>query len=244
MGYVTSFYPESRFGGFTDIDGTNAFFLRVNSLVTPDSIVIDFGCGRGAHLEDAVPLRRGLRVLKGKCRRVIGMDVDEAARDNPFLDEFRPLVAGRNWPAEDRLADLVVCDFVVEHLPEPAIFFQECRRVLRPGTGYVCIRTPNVMSYVGIISSLVPNKHHTAMLKKAQPGRRQEDVFPTVYKCNTVRKLRHMLTKFGFENAVYGYEAEPSYLSFGKPFYALGVLHQKFAPGFLKPTIFAFGRLL
>ncbi|RDJ92889.1 methyltransferase domain-containing protein, partial [Lacticaseibacillus rhamnosus] len=74
--------------------------------------------------------RPSLRVLKGKCRLVIGMDVNESARDNPFVNEFRPLVEG-NWPAEYRSADFVVCDFVIEHLPEPASFFQVCRRVLR-----------------------------------------------------------------------------------------------------------------
>ena len=29
------FYPESRFGGFTDIDGTIAFYTRVHSQLTP-----------------------------------------------------------------------------------------------------------------------------------------------------------------------------------------------------------------
>jgi hypothetical protein len=51
------------------------------------------------------------------------------------------------------------------------------------------------------------------------------------------------MIKNGFECVVYGYEAEPSYLSFSKIAYSLGVLHQKFAPQFMKPCIFAFGRL-
>jgi hypothetical protein len=53
-----------------------------------------------------------------------------------------------------------------------------------------------------------------------------------------------MMHEHGFEHVVYGYEAEPSYLSFSKFAYALGVLHQKLAPGFLRPAIFAFGRLV
>jgi len=51
-----------------------------------------------------------------------------------------------------------------------------------------------------------------------------------------------MMKKHGFEGVVYGYEAEPSYLSFSKSAYRLGVLHQRFAPRFLKPVIFAFGK--
>jgi len=74
-----------------------------------------------------------------------------------------------------------------------------------------------------------------------QDGR--TDVFPTVYKCNSIRKLKNIMNKNGIEGVVYGYEAEPSYLSFSKIAYFLGVLHQKFAPGFIKPAIFAFGKI-
>jgi hypothetical protein len=86
MKYASDFYPEGRFGGFTDIDGTVIFFSRVNALLTPASVVVDFGCGRGAYRDDPVPFRRNLRILKGKAASVIGLDVDPAGRDNPFLD--------------------------------------------------------------------------------------------------------------------------------------------------------------
>ena len=54
MDFKERFYPESRFGGFTDIDGTVVFYLRVNSLINASSTVLDFGCGRGAYDEDTV----------------------------------------------------------------------------------------------------------------------------------------------------------------------------------------------
>lgn len=76
-------YPESKFGGFTDIDGTVVFNTRVQSLVTPDTVLLDIGCGRGAFREDPVAIRRHLRTFKGKVRTVIGLDVDEAAANNP-----------------------------------------------------------------------------------------------------------------------------------------------------------------
>ncbi|MDA3924611.1 MAG: hypothetical protein PF904_07930 [Kiritimatiellae bacterium] len=52
------FYPESKFGGFTDIDGTITFFNRVNALIKPSFVVLDVGCGRGAYSEDPVSLRK------------------------------------------------------------------------------------------------------------------------------------------------------------------------------------------
>jgi len=43
---------------------------------------------------------------------------------------------------------------------------------------------------------------------------------------------------------VYGYQSQPSSLAFSRPLYFLGTLHQRFAPKFLKPTIFAFAQRL
>src|SRR5947208_7733071 len=94
------FYPESQFGGFTDIDGTIAFYTRVNALLKPSYVVVDIGCGRGGYFDDPADMRRKLRILKGKTQKVIGIDVDEAARDNPFIDEFRRLESDA-WPVPD-----------------------------------------------------------------------------------------------------------------------------------------------
>jgi len=240
--FLASFYPESRFGGFSDIDGTIAFYVRVNALVTPDSIVVDFGCGIGAYREDPVQIRRELRVLKGKVRKVVGLDIDAAAAANPFVDEFLLLGEEGLWPLPSHQADLVLCDNVLEHLERPELFFQEAARVLKPG-GSLCIRTPNVLSYVGVISRLVPNRWHGTVVSKVQASRRAEDVFPTYYRCNTVWRLRRMLARHSFDGVVYGYEAEPSYLNFSKLAYALGVVHQKLAPSLVRPALFAFARL-
>ena len=48
-----SFNPSKNMvGGFTDNDGTIDFYLRVNSLINKDSIVLDLGAGRAAWYED------------------------------------------------------------------------------------------------------------------------------------------------------------------------------------------------
>ncbi len=234
------FYPESRFGGFTQIDGTVAFYSRVQALTRADSVVIDFGCGRGAYASDPIPFRRDLRIFKGKAQRVIGLDASPIGAENPFLDEFHCLKAAI-WPLADNSAELIVCDNVLEHLPDPNVFFSEAQRVLKAG-GFICIRTPNRWNYIAMLSRLIPNRRHAAVLAKAKPELQEIDVFPTHYRCNTIPAVRRALLQAGFTAAVYGYEAEPSYLSFSRTAYALGVLHQRFAPGVLKPAIFAFGQ--
>lgn len=237
---METFYPESRFGGFTQIDGTIAFYTRVQALTRPESVLVDFGCGRGAYADDPIPYRRDLRIFRGKVRQVIGLDADRAGADNPFLDAFYPL-HGETWPVADGSVDIIVCDNVIEHLPEPQAFLQAAFRALRPG-GVVCIRTPNRWSYIALIARLVPNRSHMRVLAKAKPQLAEQDVFPTLYRCNTLPALRRALSQNGFDGVAYGYEAEPSYLSFARAAYALGVLHQKLSPGLFKPSIFAFGR--
>jgi ubiquinone/menaquinone biosynthesis C-methylase UbiE len=240
--YRARHYPESRFGGFTDVDGTIAFYTRVHSLLETSFVVLDVGCGRGAYGADPVRVRRELRIFKGKCRRVIGIDPDEqAGGGNPFLDEFR-LLQGERWPVEDASVDLCVCDSVLEHVREPETFFAECRRVIKPG-GYLCLRTANALNYISIFSRLIPNRLHAAVLGKVlSTPREEEDIFPTLCRCNTARRIRKMLDKHGFEHCVYGYEAEPYHLGFSRLAYLCGVLHQRLAPRLFKSTIFAFAR--
>lgn len=240
MNFKRRFYPESRLTGLSSVDGTLAFYNQVNALLEPSNVVLDVGCGRGAYGEDPIPFRRQLRILKGKVARVIGIDVDPAGQGNPFIDEFR-LLEGERWPVESSSVDICLSDNVLEHVADPEQFFSECQRVVKPG-GYVCIRTPNVLSYFGLISRLVPNHRHTDVLEKAKERVKEQDTFPTRYRCNTIPCIRRMLAGHRFEPFVYGYDAEPSYLSFSGFFYFLGVLHQRYAPNLFKVGIHAFGK--
>jgi SAM-dependent methyltransferase len=239
MKYKRQFYPESRFGGFSNVDGTLAFYHRVNALIQPASVVVDVGCGRGAYGDDPVPYRLQLRILKGKCQKVIGLDVDLKGYENPFIDDFRP-IQGDRWPVESEETDLCLADNVLEHVLDVDGFFSECRRVLKPG-GYLCIRTPNLFSYFGLISRLIPNRGHVPVLRRVKARVLEQDVFPTVYRCNTIPAIRRKLDQCGFEHAVYGHEAEPAYLSFSRLAFSTGVFIQRFTPNLFKVGIHAFG---
>ncbi len=235
------FHPESAYGGFTDRDGTIAFYVRVRALLGENDVALDVGCGRGTHEDDDVPLRRELRTLRHRCRKVIGIDVDPVGAENPTIDEFRLIPQGGPWPVEDASVDLAIADFVVEHVPDPEAFFAELERVVRPG-GHVCLRTVNRRSYLGLVSRLVPNVLHARVLGRAHPERRPGDVFPTLYRCNTVKDMSSAFERHGFECAVYGTEAEPVYLGFSAPTYALGLAHARLAPRSLRVGLLGWGR--
>jgi SAM-dependent methyltransferase len=235
------FHPETEFGGFTELDGAIRFYARVRELLPADGVALDIGCGRGTQDDDPVAVRRDLRILRGHCAKVIGIDVDEAGAENRFVDEFRPVGADMRWPVDDGSVDLGLADFVVEHVPDPDAFFSEAARVIKPG-GHLCIRTINRRSYLGLASRLVPSGLHKATLRHAQPERKAEDVFPTLYRANTRRVLASALERAGFDATVYTSEDEPSYLTFSPLAYRAGLLHRRLAPRSILVGLVAWGR--
>jgi SAM-dependent methyltransferase len=238
---IERWYPESRFGGFTDIDGTVRFYARLQALLSPDDVVVDVGCGRGAHTTDPIRFRRELRKIRGKVARVIGIDVEDAARVNPWIDEFRKIGADGAFPLEDASCDALYSDSVLEHVSNPDAFFGECARILKPN-GLLALRTTNSLGYVALGARIMPRRLHVGFLLRAQTERRAEDMFPPVYACNTRRKLRRALVSSGFDGIVYTTESEPRYFLFSRALYALAVLHQRFAPSALRLALFAFAR--
>jgi SAM-dependent methyltransferase len=141
------FYPEVGARGFSRVDGTVEFYNRVNALIKSDSVVVDFGAGRGAALrEDPARWRRVLRNLRGKCRRVIGIDVDDAVFLNPGLDEAIIIQPGGPIPMPEASVDFIVSDCVFEHISDPEAVCRELDRVLKPG-GWLCAHPKSLGLY-------------------------------------------------------------------------------------------------
>lgn len=211
-------YPEMGAGGFTRADGTIEFYGRVNALLRPDMVAVDLGAGRGCQFEDDNAYRRDMVRIQGKVARVIGIDVDPAVLTNTFVDEARVYDGGR-LPLDDASADLIYCDWVLEHIEDPAVFAAEVTRVLKLG-GWFCARTPTAHSLTATASRLVPNRLHAKSLETIQGGtRKSEDVFPAFYRLNTLGALRKFFPAERWNNFSYTFSPSPSY-HFGKTFVA------------------------
>jgi SAM-dependent methyltransferase len=202
--------PESVAGVFDRYDGTIQFYQRVNALLRPDFVVLDFGAGRGVnHIEDPVDYRRNLVNFKGKVKEVIGVDVDSAVMTNPALDRAI-VISGPEIPLPDQSVDLILSDFTFEHLGDPAAIVRSFDRVLKPG-GWICARTPNRLGYIALANSLLPDALKSRVLHGAQPDRKEEDVFPAFYRLNTLRDIRRLFPEPRFSQASYYWDASPSY---------------------------------
>ncbi|MCA1674038.1 MAG: methyltransferase domain-containing protein [Actinobacteria bacterium] len=207
---LTRFYPESAAGGFSRNDGTVAFYQRVQALLRPDSVVIDFGAGRGQFLEDPVPMRRDLQLLRARAAEVIGLDLDPAVLENPALTSAHIIESGSPLPVADESADLVVSDWTFEHVTDPFWLGDELYRVLRPG-GWICARTPNKWGATGIGGRIIPNRLHHRALAILQPAKNTADTFPTAYRLNTARALHTVFSVERFSHHSYRDESEPTY---------------------------------
>lgn len=237
-------HPEMAAGGYASDDGTVEFYQRVTAVCPEGAVVLDLGAGRGAMFaEERSAWKAFLLRLGRKCARRIGADVDPIVKDNPELDEAHVIAAGEPLPFCDASFDLVLCDWVIEHVDDPASFLREVVRVLKVG-GWFCARTPNRWSYYAVAARLAPNSAESSALKRLQPGRHEQDVFPKFYRLNTLDDIARQLRPDQWKNATYMHNPGPGYHGNRRWLYALLSRYQAVAPRGLKTTILLFAQRL
>jgi SAM-dependent methyltransferase len=223
--------PNSKFvGGFTNNDGTIDFYLRVKALVNEDSVVLDLGAGRAAWNEDTqCETRRKIRTLRGEVKEVIAADFDKAVLLNRASDR-QILMDNNGIDLPKNSVDLVVADYVLEHIDDAGKFVNHVDYLLKPG-GWFCARTPHKWSYVALAARLLPNSIHVRILKYVQPDRLAKDIFPTTYQLNTHRDVKRLFPKWS--DKTFTYKGDPAYFFGVKWLYiALRGLHSVLLPQF------------
>jgi SAM-dependent methyltransferase len=100
------------------------FAAKINAhkfihLVKPEFTVIDFGCGGGFLLKNL------------NCRRRIGIEINPSAREFALKSGIECYATTQEVP--DGIADLVISDHVLEHVPFPIGALRELRKKIKPG---------------------------------------------------------------------------------------------------------------
>lgn len=143
-------------------------------LVTRKSEVLEIGCGTGMFV--SIPL--GYLGIK-----ILGIDSDPrsieyAIRNNPHHNVSFICSSGEDFKTE-RKFDLIICNYVLEHLAHPLTMLQNISRLLKhDGTAFVCI--PNGFGWHEI-ENFIPR-----LLAKTRFGKKLQE-----YVLN--RKLRDSL---------------------------------------------------
>ena len=236
---ISAFYPEVSAGGFSRHDGTVEFYSRVQALLRRDQIVLDFGAGRGAahYLDDSL-YRKRLRDLRGEGRRVIGADIDTTVTTNPSIDQAVVIDQNVCLPFCEKTFDIIVSDWTFEHIVDPKWAASELDRVLKSG-GWLCARTPNRNGYVALANRVV-GPFSDRIIFAAQPDRQAVDIFPTVYRMNSVSALRMLFPPDHYDHASYAFDSEPRYYFNSKVVFALMLMLQSFTPPALRTTLMCF----
>lgn len=228
-------------GGYAHDDSTVEFYSRVRALASTASVVLDFGAGRGEAAEDPVAHRRALRTLRGAVATIHGVDIDDAVLRNPLLDSASVISPAGGLPFPGDFFDLIVADWVLEHLESPSNFEREVFRCLRPG-GWLCARTPNKHGYISTASRLLPRQAEKRIISIVQPDRQEMDIFPKFYRLNTSRDFVRFFPPDRWINGSYMYKATPAY--FGNSaflFSCIDVVNRVLPSGF-SPIFMAFAR--
>ena len=246
MTFLNRFHPELAVDNFSRLDGTIIFFSFVKAAIkrTGAQRVMDFGSGRGqifhdAGRTDASLFKLELMDLRTENSEVWACDIDPVVHSHPASHHQVQIGSDGILPFEDSFFDVICTDVTFEHVANPEIVAAELIRVVRPG-GYICARTPNKYGYVTLAARIVPNRHHVAALKKIAPVKEAQDVFPTLFKMNTVRDIKRLFA--GCDVFWYRDSAGPSYYFNNSLLYRLFLGLHKILPNILATSLCVFIR--
>jgi SAM-dependent methyltransferase len=193
----------------------------VRSHLTPDSRVLDLGCGRGGVVE----------LFWRDVRLAAGLDPDV-----PSLAEHRapgmPVIrgVGEHLPFASDTFDLIVCVWVLEHLADPPATLREVRRVLRRGGHFVFV-TPNMRNPLMLANRI--GKALPSLQRRLVPrlyGRVEADTFRVQYRANTVASIRAHAQASGLDVFDLRVVPDPTYLAVNSFMFRASVISERFMP--------------
>ena len=187
-------------GKFSTNDGSIDFYLRIRNLIDKKKIVLDLGAGRGDwYLDNNNRIAKQIQFLKNDVKKFYAADVDSLVLKNKASSKNLIIKNGK-IPLKDKSIDIIICDWVLEHVENPDLFYKEVNRILKKG-GTFCARTPHKFNYASIISNFLEGwKLKDWLLNKSQPGRKK--YFKSFYKMNTITKINRIFFNFKSNNFI------------------------------------------
>ncbi len=191
------------------------FEQQFNSLVRPEELVLDAGCGSGK-----------FSPYRNAGYRILGLDNFENVHQNTKLN-VRVCGNVNNLPFRDGSFDAVYGRWMVEHLENPAIALREFHRVLKQG-GRLALFTTNLWHYYGVTARVTPQWFHVWFNCRVR-GFEQADIFPTYYRANTRKRCNKLLREAGFSESTIEIslvEGSASVLNFNFILHRLGIVYE------------------
>jgi len=159
-----------------------------------ESCWLDLGCGHRLLPPWRPEQEKGLLAA---AKFIVGLDYDYESlmKHQSIKNKIRGDIA--HLPFTDDSFDLITANMVFEHLGDPETKLLEILRILKPG-GKLVFHTPNVWSHVSLASKLMPERLKIQLIYMLG-GRKEEDIFPTFYRINSVKTITKTASAVGFE---------------------------------------------
>jgi SAM-dependent methyltransferase len=123
---------------------------------------------------------------------VTAIDLDQEALERygrTFAGNKSALNANlEQLPLESGTFDVVIAELVLEHLQNPKAVFKEIARILAPGGRFIFV-TPNRWGIYALLSSIIPFTLRRMVAEQVY-NRKLDDMFPTLYRVNTIGDVR------------------------------------------------------
>lgn len=192
---------------------TERFASLVRAHLTPESRILDLGCGRGGLVEQ----------LGHPLAQMVGIDPDWASLREHRLPLPRAAARSEALPLASKRFDLVYASWVLEHVSDPLALLSAIERVLRPGGHFIFI-TPNKRHPLIALNRLLTRlgRWQTALVDRLY-GRAAADTFPAYYRANDPAGLRHLATQCGFGVATLDAIPDPTYLAFNNSLFRAAI---------------------
>lgn len=141
--YQADFYSSEgkRFKGWVEVL-THSFRVRRANLFHkrfgPNRVMLDVGCGRGIMLNELK--KKGWSVSGSQVSKTAAAHIKKSYGIDCFIGElpFSPFIQNS--------FDIVTMYHVLEHLSDPFLYLDYCRKLLKP-EGYLFIEVPNADSW-------------------------------------------------------------------------------------------------
>jgi len=198
-----------------EVNGTVEFRNLISAQLRPEHYVLDLGCGSGREETN----------FRDNCACIVGCDYSDHVSQNNFISTG---VRGDAYklPFSNQSFDVVIMDYVMEHLEFPDQCAAEVFRVLKPG-GCLFFRTPNFYHYVALIAYLTPHSFHSLMVHKLAESD-ESDPFETYYRVNTRKSVERILTSASLlPREIKMVEREPHYLTFAASAFLVGYCYER-----------------
>jgi SAM-dependent methyltransferase len=195
---------------------TEVYADLVRSFLTPETRLLDLGCGRGGLVEQlAEQSVDSSQYAEASVQNWVGVDPDVASlREHRLVALPRLAALSDGLPFRSDSFDLIFCSWLLEHLTRPFQTFAEIGRVLRPGGAFVFI-TPNGRHPLALLNHTLGRVAQIqGWLVSGLYGRSAADAFPTTYQANTTGQLQRLAQASGLHLSQLHTIPDPSYLAF------------------------------